>query len=117
MTLPVFYFSRCEVRFSRYEVRGTGLLLVLLEAPEAAVATEHEFIAAEVFNLESYVVERLETIGVFYGGGVSRRGGDGVALYEETIALVLEIAIQFILAETLHPYDGAGETDVLRIGA
>jgi len=109
-----------EVRGARCEVRE---FLVLIEAPEAAVATEHEFIAVEVFNLESYVVERLETIGVFYGGGVSRRGGDGVALYEQTVANVLEVCVDLaaqLVSGVIYVAEecyGAGEAEVSVVGA
>ena len=69
------------------------------------VLTQLQTVGTQRFYLEPDVIERSEAKALFHQGRVFRNALDGIALYEETVAHVLEIAIQFILFEVFHPDD------------
>ena len=82
-------------------------LLVFVEGPGLMVLAQQQTVGTERFYLESDVVEGPEAKAVLYQCGIFRNALDGVALYEETVAHMLEIAIQLILVEVFDPDDGA----------
>ena len=82
-------------------------LLILVEGPGLVVFAQQQTVGTERFYLQSDVVERSETKAVLHQCRVFWNALDGVTLYEETVAHMLEVTIQFILVEVLDPDNGA----------
>ena len=81
------------------------------------VFAQQQMVGTERFYLESDIVERPESKAVLHQRRVFRNTINGVTLYEEAVAYMLEVAIQFILVEVLDPCDGARKADVFCVGA
>ena len=58
-----------------------------------ALLAQYKLVVIKCFYLHADIVERLETKVVFNDRCVSRQTFDGVALDQQTVALVLEIAV------------------------
>ena len=109
----MLFVHGAKLRRKRWVPKGFSLnwrgfsLLVLIEAPGVVVLTQLQTVGTECFNLQPDVVERPETKAVLHQRRVFWNVLDGVTLYEEAVAHMLEVTIQFILVEVLDPYDGA----------
>ena len=95
-------------------------ILVLVEAPGFTLLAQYQMITIERFDLQSDIVERLETEVILHDGSVRSRFPDGVALYEQTVALVLEIAEDLSLGkvrerDVTKQGHAARETQVVRV--
>lgn len=95
-------------------------VLVLLEAPGLAVFGQHQLVFVECRHLHADIVEGLEAEVLLYDGGVGCRFPDGVALDEQTVALVLEIAEDLSLGkvrerDVTKQGHAARETQVVRV--
>ena len=67
--------------------------LILLKAPGVALLAQYKTVVIKCFNLHADVVERLETKVVLDDGCICRQSFDRVALDQQTVALMLEIAV------------------------
>lgn len=74
--------------------------LVLVEVPLLVSLLQHHDITVKHFYLHTDVVERLEAEGFLYCSSIRFQSFDGVALYEKTVTLVLEVAIDICLGNT-----------------
>ena len=92
-------------------------LLVFLEAPGLIVFAQQQTVGTERFYLEPDIVEGPETKAVLHQRRVFRNALDRVTLYEETVAHMLEVAVELILVEVLDPDNGTGETYILCVGS
>lgn len=99
---------------------GESWSLVFLEGPGLTVFGQHQLVFVECRHLHADIVEGLEAEVVFYDSGVRCRFPDGVALDEQTVALVLEIAEDLSLGkvrerDVTKQGHAARETQVVRV--
>ena len=98
------------------------LSLVLLEAPGLAVFGQHQLVFVERSNFHANIVEGPEAEVVLHDGGVGCCFPDGVALDEQAVALVLEVAVDLSLGkvrerDVTKQRHAARETQVVRVRA
>ncbi len=81
------------------------------------VPAQLQTVGTQFFYLQTDIIERPETEGVLHQCRILWNAIDRIALYEQTVARVLEIAVQLIFPQILYPDDGTRKADILRVGA
>lgn len=66
------------------------------------VFADRQMFIVEDFYFQADIVEGLETKGVFYDSGICWSAVNGTALYEKTIANVLEVSEYLSLCDALE---------------
>jgi hypothetical protein len=75
-----------------------------------AALAEYQIATVEHVDFQAYVVDGLETVGLFNDGSIGRIAVNGIALYEETVTRMLEVTEHFAFGGILHPDNGTRET-------
>lgn len=83
-----------------------------METPRLGALGEYELVAVECGYFDPYVVEGLETEGLFNHDGVGLFALFRVALDEEAVAYMLEIAEHLSLCQTAESCHRARKADV-----
>jgi hypothetical protein len=103
-------------------LNGELLILILLETPVLTFFAHYKTFIIKDFNLQTDIVEGFESEMILDDGGVCRQAFDRITLNEQTVAFILEVAIDLSfakisiserdIAEQCH---GSGETQVVRV--
>ena len=99
-----------------------GVSLILFETPGLALFAQYQTFVVKHFDLHADIVEGLETEVVLDDGSIRWQTFDRVALDQQTVALVLEIAVdlsfgQISKRDIPEQCHGTRETQIVRVRA